>query len=134
MVLKQIKITAAAAFIVAVASAAPAAAQQLADTAGYNKFRFGSYGEVVAAFKDYGINRFQAEGATKQHRNTVSIPRFTLGFDYKFNPKWILGAEIEFEAGGTGMAVELENNENGEYETEIEKGERWLWSSFTSPA
>ena len=100
----------------------PAAAQQLADTAGYRKFRFGSYGEVVAAFKDYGINRFQADGATKERRNTISIPRFTLGFDYKFTPKWILGAEIEFEGGGTGMAVELENSENGEYETEIEKG------------
>lgn len=97
-------------------------AQELADTAGYDKFRFGSYGEAVASFKDYGINRFQKEGATKDHRNTIAIPRFTIGFDYKFTPKWILGAEIEFEAGGTGTAVELENNENGEYETEIEKG------------
>lgn len=122
MIRKHIKITAAAVVLAMTTSAAPAAARQLADTAGYNKFRFGSYGELVAAFKDYGINRFQAEGATKERRNTISIPRFTLGFDYKFTPKWILGAEIEFEAGGTGMAVELENNENGEYETEIEKG------------
>lgn len=99
-----------------------AGAQQLADTTGYNKFRFGSYGEAVASFKDYGINRFQKEGSTKDHRNTIAIPRFTIGFDYKFTPKWVLGAEIEFEAGGTGTAVELENNENGEYETEIEKG------------
>ncbi len=97
-------------------------AQELADTAGYNKFRLGSYAEIVASFKDYGVNRFQAEGSTKEHRATVAIPRFTIGFDYKFTPKWILGAEIEFEAGGTGTAVELENNENGEYETEIEKG------------
>ena len=66
--------------------------------------------------------RFQKDGSTKEHRNTIAVPRFTIGFDYKFNPKWILGAEIEFEAGGTGTAVELENNENGEYETEIEKG------------
>ena len=34
--------------------------------------------------------------------------------DYKFTPKWILSAEIEFEAGGTGSAMELENSENGE--------------------
>ncbi|MDE6578441.1 MAG: hypothetical protein K2J82_10655 [Muribaculaceae bacterium] len=99
-----------------------AMAQELADTAGYNRFRVGSYAEIVAAFKDYGINRFQAEGSTREHRNTIAVPRFTLGFDFKFNKKWILGAEIEFEAGGTGTAVELENNENGEYETEIEKG------------
>lgn len=102
--------------------ATPGYSQELADTAGFRKFRFGSYGEAVASFKDYGINRFQKDGSTKAHRNTIAIPRFTLGFDYKFTPKWILGAEIEFEAGGTGTAVELENNENGEYETEIEKG------------
>ena len=94
------------------------------DTIGYNKFRFGGYGEMVANFKDYGINRFYGhkEGNAKQNHNTISIPRFVLAFDYKFTPKWILGAEIEFEYGGTGTSYELENTENGEYETEVEKG------------
>ena len=94
------------------------------DTLGYQKFRFGGYGEMVANFKDYGINRFYGhqEGNAKQNHNTISIPRFVLAFDYKFNPKWILGAEIEFEYGGTGTSYELENTENGEYETEVEKG------------
>lgn len=123
MIRKHIRKSAAFAIAaIAALTAQDAASQQLADTTGYRKFRFGSYAEAVAAFKDYGINRFQADGASREHRNTISIPRFTLGIDYKFTPKWILGAEIEFEAGGTGMAVELENNENGEYETEIEKG------------
>lgn len=91
---------------------------------GYDKFRFGGYGEVLANFMDYGINRFTGKGSgnTKDHRNAISIPRFVLALDYKFNSKWILGAEIEFEAGGTGTAYELENTENGEYETEVEKG------------
>ncbi len=91
---------------------------------GYNKFRFGGYGEILANFMDYGNNRFTGKGTgnTKDHRNSVSIPRFVLAFDYKFNSQWILGAEIEFEAGGTGTAYEIENTENGEYETEIEKG------------
>lgn len=91
---------------------------------GYDKFRFGGYGEMVASFKDYGINRFSgtSTGNTKENRNTIAIPRMVLAFDYKFDSKWILGVEIEFEAGGTGSAVELENKENGEYETEIEKG------------
>ncbi|MCR4582590.1 MAG: hypothetical protein K5764_03440 [Prevotella sp.] len=94
------------------------------DTLGYDKFRFGGYGEMVANFKDYGINRFYGHkaGNAKQHHNTISIPRFVLAFDYKFTPKWILGAEIEFEHGGTGVTYELENTENGEYETEVEKG------------
>ena len=78
----------------------------------------------TASFKDYGINRFYGapEGNPDKHRNTISIPRFVLALDYKFNSKWILGAEIEFESGGTGTAYELENTENGEYETEVEKG------------
>ncbi len=93
------------------------------DTAGYSRYRFGSYGEAVASFKDYGINRFNSpSGNSRLNRSTVAIPRFVLAGDYKFNSKWILGVEIEFEAGGTGSAVELENSENGEYETEIEKG------------
>ena len=94
------------------------------DTLGYNRIRFGGYGEMVANFKDYGINRFYGhkEGNAKQNHNTISIPRFVLAFDYKFTPKWILGAEIEFEYGGTGTSYELENTENGEYETEVEKG------------
>lgn len=123
---------AAAALMTGVAQAGPAAspaprgqlAAEAADTAGYRKFRFGGYGEMVASFKDYGTNRFAgtAQGNTKTRRNSISIPRFVLALDYKFNPQWILGAEIEFESGGTGSAVELENSENGEYETEIEKG------------
>lgn len=103
-------------------SASAALAQEAADTAGYSRFRFGGYGEVLASIKNYDINRFQVNGSGRQTRATAALPRAVLAFDYKFNPKWILGMEIEFEAGGTGSAVELENSENGEYETEIEKG------------
>ena len=63
---------------------------------------------------------------TTEARKTIAIrspyPRFVLAFDYKFNSQWVLGAEIEFEAGGTGSAYEIENTENGEYEMEVEKG------------
>ena len=46
----------------------------------YTKFRFGGYGEMVANFKDYGINRFYGgnDGNPKKNRNTISIPRFVL--------------------------------------------------------
>lgn len=98
----------------------------------YHQFRLGGYGEIVGAFKDYGTNRFNGSpyGNTKDNRNTISIPRFILAMDYKFNSKWILGAEIEFEAGGTGSAVELEATENGEYETEVEKGGEVVMEQF----
>lgn len=90
---------------------------------GYNKFRFGGYGEMAGSYMDYDMNRFGPYGSYKKNRGSISIPRFVLAFDYKFSSSWILGAEIEFEAGGTGTAREIEwFEENGEYETEIEKG------------
>lgn len=96
------------------------------------KFRIGGYGEMLASFKDYGINRFYGgtDGNTKDNRSTISIPRFIIAVDYNFNSKWQLGAEIEFEAGGTGSALELENTENGEYETETEKGGEVVMEQF----
>ena len=90
----------------------------------FDRFRVGGYGELMAAFKNYGINRFNGtqQGNSHIHRGTISIPRFTIAGDYKWNRRWRLGLEIEFENGGTGTVYELENTENGEYETEIEKG------------
>jgi len=90
----------------------------------FDKYRVGGYGELVAAFKNYGINRFygSSSGNSEMKRNTISMPRFVIAGDYKFNKHWILSTEIEFEAGGTGTAFEIENTENGEYETEVEKG------------
>lgn len=92
------------------------------------KFRFGGYGEMLARRMDYGLNRWgtgTATGNKKIDHNDISLPRFVLALDYKFNKKWMLGAEIEFESGGTGSAYELEagtGSENGEYEQEFEKG------------
>lgn len=105
-------------------SASAQSSQDSIQYGGWDTFRLGGYGEAVAAFKNYGTNRFYggAEGNSKEHRNTISIPRFVIAGDYKFNSKWILGMEIEFESGGVGTAYELENVENGEYETEIERG------------
>ncbi len=94
----------------------------------FDRYRFGGYGEMVAAFKNYGINRWKGTdgstttaGNTHLHRNTISIPRFVVAGDYKFNRHWMLGVEVEFESGGTGSAYEVENTENGEVEIETEK-------------
>lgn len=90
----------------------------------YSKYRVGGYGEVVASFMGYGKSRFNGTttGNSYERRNTIAIPRFVLAGDYKFNKHWQLGAEIEFEAGGVGVETEMEASENGEYETEMEKG------------
>jgi hypothetical protein len=115
--------TAASAFAQERTAASPATTQgETAD--GFDKFRFGGYGEAVASFLDYGTNRFSglSAGNSRENRKTIAIPRAVLALDYKFNPKWILSMEIEFEAGGVGVETELESSENGEYETEMESG------------
>lgn len=91
---------------------------------GYEKFRIGGYGEILANFMGYEKNtRFTGpSGSTYGRQNAISIPRFVLAGDYRFNKHWNLGAEIEFEAGGVGVETELEASENLEYETEMEKG------------
>lgn len=102
-------------------------AQWNADSTEYDsfrRFRIGGYGEMVANFRNYGINRFNgtSEGNSRVRRNTISIPRMVLAGDVKFNNHFRLGMEVEFEYGGTGQVYELENTENGEYEVEMEKG------------
>lgn len=49
------------------------AVEQSADiyAAGYNKFRFGGYGEILANFMDYGINRFR--GTDNGSKKTIAI-------------------------------------------------------------
>lgn len=91
------------------------------------KFRVGGYGEIMARRMDYGLNRWtgSSNGSTRINHADIGIPRFNISMDYKFNHRWSLSAEIEFEAGGTGTEYEIEKgtgSENGEYETEIEKG------------
>lgn len=98
---------------------------------GYQKFRLGGYGEMAASYMDYGFNRFTPTGSADMNRGTISIPRFILALDYKFSSSWILGAEIEFEYGGTGAAREIEwHEEGGEYELEIEKGGEVVLEQF----
>ncbi len=94
----------------------------------FNHFRLGGYGEMISAFKGYGLNRLATPfGNTLENRATISIPRFVLALDYKINPKWIVGAEIEFESGGTGIADELEF---GHPERSLSKGGEVIVEQF----
>lgn len=88
----------------------------------FTKFRVGGYGEMYASFLNYGRNRFYGGTNNEDERRTIAIPRAVIAIDYRFNEAWQLGMEIEFEAGGVGIEQELENTENGEYETEMETG------------
>ncbi len=86
------------------------------------RFRIGGYGEMLFQSFNYGKNSFYDYGSDYEKRAQISIPRFVLAMDFKFNDTWTLGAEVEFEYGGTGGAIEYETSEAGEYEVEIEKG------------
>jgi hypothetical protein len=86
------------------------------------RFRVGGYGEMLFQTFNYGRNSFYSYGSDYDKRAEISIPRFVIAMDVKFNDTWTLGSEIEFEYGGAGSAIEYEYNEAGEYEIEIEKG------------
>jgi len=88
----------------------------------FKSYRFGGYGELLFQRMDYGANRYShPDGAPRENRASIGLPRIVFAFDYKFRDDLILGSEIEFEHGGTGAALELEYEEAGEYEMEMEK-------------
>lgn len=50
------------------------------------------------------------------------LPHVVIFLSYDFGKGWKMSSEIEFEQGGTESAVEIESEETGEYEKEIERG------------
>lgn len=89
----------------------------------FNKYRLGSYGEILYQQMDYGPDRYKdPAGASKDNRSYISIPRTVFSFEYKFREDIVFSTELEIEYGGTGSAMELEYEEGGEYEMEMEKG------------
>ena len=106
----------------------------------FSKFRIGGYGEILYQGFDYHPNRFSGAGIGSKKldnlRSQVSIPRYILAIDAKFDKGWSFGGEIEFEYGGTGVAIEPEYGEGIEYEYEFEKAgevvleQMWIEKSF----
>lgn len=104
-------------------------------------FKLGGYAEVVFGKHFYSDNwkRYSHPESYKDDGSfsRVDIPHFTLTMENDFGNGWRMGSEIEFEHGGIGAAVEIEEEETGEYESEIEKGgevnleEMWIEKSFS---
>jgi len=89
---------------------------------GFKKYRLGGYGEILFQHMDFGPDRYNyADGAQPDKRSSIGLPRAVFSFDYKFRNDLIFSTELEFEHGGTGSAMELEYEEAGEYEMEVEK-------------
>ena len=109
-----------------------------------SKFTLGGYGEV-AFTRNFYSDEWQRYTNAEKYRNAKShgrfdIPHVVISMGYDFGKGWSMGMEIEFEHGGVGTAVEMEAEETGEYETEVERGgevnleQFWLQKSFGKKA
>jgi hypothetical protein len=103
--------------------------------------QIGGYGEATFSRMFYSNNWKRYTDASKYKdasgHGEFDIPHAVIFLNYDFGQGWSLGSEIEFEHGGTESAVEIEEEETGEYEKEIEHGgevafeQMWLQKSFS---
>lgn len=91
-----------------------------------SRLTIGGYGEAVMTRNFYSdsFNRYKTPEKYKDDdsHGRFDLPHVTINLGYDFGHGWTLGTEIEFEHGGTESAVEMEADESGEYEAEIERG------------
>ena len=105
------------------------------------RFTLGAYGEAVVSRNFYSdhFNRYQFPEKYKDDpsHGRFDLPHVTVNMGYDFGHGWTMGMEIEFEHGGTESAVEVDADESGEYEAEVEKGgevaleQFWIQKSFS---
>ena len=86
----------------------------------------GGYGEAVYKYNFFSDNVFRyshaANYADSKGHGRVDLPHAVIMLGYDFGHGWSFNTEIEFEHGGTESAVEVEAEETGEFEKEIERG------------
>ena len=87
------------------------------------ELEFHGYGEVRFAHHNFGADQTQEGGAPPDDRLVFDLTRFVLKLEGELHDYGVeFEVEVEFEHGGTGTALELEYEEFGEYESEVEKG------------
>lgn len=110
-------------------------------TKALSRLQLGGYGEIAISRNFFSDNIYRYSHADnykddKSH-GRVDIPHVTFFVGYDFGKGWRMNAEIEFEHGGTESAMELEAEEAGEYESEIERGgevaleQFWIEKTFS---
>ncbi|MDR0538124.1 MAG: hypothetical protein LBH04_08835 [Tannerellaceae bacterium] len=101
---------------------------------GYAQLTIGGYGEVALTrnFFSDNINRYTHADDYKNAKShgRFDLPHVAFAIGYNFESKWKMYSEIEFEHGGTEAAMELEAEEAGEYESEIERGGEVVLEQF----
>ncbi len=106
-----------------------------------SRLTVGGYGEAVMTrnfFSDSYLRYSDPESKkdAKSH-GRFDIPHVVVWLGYDFGKGWSMGTEVEFEHGGSESAVEIEQEESGEYESEIERGgevaieQFWIQKSFS---
>lgn len=99
-----------------------------------SRFTFGGYGEMIMSRNFYSSSwqryAFPAKYADTDGYGRFDIPRAVFMFGFDFGKGWTFGTEIEFEHGGTGTTVEIEEEETGEYESEVEQGGEVVLEQF----
>lgn len=82
----------------------------------------GGYGELGLAYYNYGPDQNRPGGSQNDRRVELDATRFVAALEGKMPGGFEFEVELEIEHGGTGAAKEVEYEEFGEFETEVEKG------------
>ncbi|MCM1137020.1 MAG: hypothetical protein NC221_00255 [Duncaniella sp.] len=90
-----------------------------------SRLHIGGYGEVAMSRNFYSDNYLrytQPEKYRNQSHGRFDLPHVVIYLGYDFGKGWSMSSEIEFEHGGNESAIDIETEEAGEYESEIERG------------
>ena len=107
------------------------------------RFTIGGYGEAAMKRCFYSNNYLRYSDPERYKEDSYGefdLPHVVIWMGYDFGKGWSVGTEIEIEHGGVEAAVEIEEEEGGEYETEVERGgevaleQFWLQKSFNQQA
>ncbi len=80
------------------------------------------YADILFSWFDHGPNQNRPGGSESESRVELDLSRFVLELEGEMFSGLGFEAEIEFEHGGTGSALEIEYEEFGEFEQEVENG------------
>ena len=87
------------------------------------RIKLTGYGELIYSHFDYGPDQKSSPtGSPPDSRAIIDVTRLALELETHLLHGVEFETEVEIEHGGTGGALEIEYEEFGEYETEVEKG------------
>ena len=105
-----------------------------ATKAKFSGLTLGGYGEATYSRNFYSDNVFRYMTPDKYKNDPAhgrfDLPHVVFFVGYEFGNGWRINSEIEFEHGGLESAMEIEPEEGGEYEAEVERGGEVVLEQF----